>query len=109
MDLSFYISPLSEEIREEGRAQGRAQGRAEGYAESIPIVLGVHGIDITEATRRRITTCGDPEILREWLLRAIRATTAEEVFGEVTPATGDRTVPVRERTVREPPGLGRLR
>jgi len=28
VDLSFYTSPLSEEIRDEGRAQGRIEGQA---------------------------------------------------------------------------------
>ncbi|MEK8142759.1 hypothetical protein NKH18_12640 [Streptomyces sp. M10(2022)] len=48
-DLSFYISPLSEEIREEGRVQGRAEGRAK----NILLVLGVRGVDVTDATRGR--------------------------------------------------------
>ncbi|MEV3931796.1 MULTISPECIES: hypothetical protein [unclassified Streptomyces] len=83
-DLSFYVSPLSEEIREEGRAQGRlegrAQGRLEGRAESILIILGARGIDVTHATREKIITCGDPELRRQWLVRAVHATTAEEIF-----------------------------
>ncbi|MFC5071716.1 hypothetical protein ACFPN0_09010 [Kitasatospora cinereorecta] len=89
-DLSFYTSPLSEEIREEGRAQGRVQGRAQGRAqgriqgraENILIILGVRGIGITDATREKVTTCRDPELLRQWLMRAVLATTAEEIFGE---------------------------
>ncbi|MBM7438570.1 hypothetical protein [Streptomyces sp. HB132] len=77
VDPSFYISPLSEEIREEGRAQGRAQARSE----SILILLGARGIEITDATREKITTCTDSELSRQWLIRAVHATTAEEIFG----------------------------
>lgn len=74
VDLSFYISPLSEEIRDEGRAQSRA--------EDVLLILGVRGIDITDEIREKVTACGDPELLRRWLARAALAATAGEVFGE---------------------------
>ncbi|MER5681224.1 MULTISPECIES: hypothetical protein [Streptomyces] len=77
-DLSFYVSPLSEEIREEGRAEGRA--------ENILIVLGARRIDVARATREKITTCRDPERLRGWLLRSAVVATAEEIFGEDAPS-----------------------
>ncbi|CAM5578664.1 hypothetical protein [Streptomyces atroolivaceus] len=79
-DLSFYISPLSEEIREEGRVQGRA--------ESILLLLGARGIDVPDATREKITACGDPEQLRQWLRAAAHVTSAEEIFREETSASG---------------------
>ncbi|MHC3459278.1 hypothetical protein [Streptomyces flavovirens] len=74
VDLSFYTSPLSEEIRDEGRAQSRA--------EDVLLILGVRGIDITDEIREKVTACGDPELLRQWLARAALAATAGEVFGE---------------------------
>ncbi|HWU09702.1 MAG TPA: hypothetical protein VN520_25545 [Streptomyces sp.] len=80
-DLSFYVSPLSEEIREEGRVQGRAQGRAE----NILLVLGARGIAVSDRAREKITTCRDSELSRQWLVRAAVATTVEEVFGEEGP------------------------
>ncbi|WP_375232012.1 hypothetical protein [Streptomyces sp. NWU339] len=73
VDLSFYKSPLSEEIREEGRAEGEARRAAED-------VLEVRGIDVSEAVRERITGCGDSEIPRHWHRRAVTAPTAEDVF-----------------------------
>lgn len=76
VDLSFYKSPLSEEIREEGRAEGEARRDAEDVLD----VLEARGIDVPEAVRERITGCGDPEILRHWLRRAVTAPTAEDVF-----------------------------
>lgn len=85
-DLSFYISPLSEEIREEGRAQGRAEGRAQGRAEGVLIALGTLGFDVTDAVRERVITCGDPELRRQWLVRAVQGATAEEIFAEEPPA-----------------------
>ncbi|MCX4415195.1 hypothetical protein OOK43_18175 [[Kitasatospora] papulosa] len=72
-DLSFYVSPLSEEIRAEGREEGRA--------ENILIVLGARRIDVAHATREKITTCTDSELSRQWLIRAVHATSAEEIFG----------------------------
>lgn len=78
VDLSFYKSFMSEEIRDEGRAQGRAQGRAE----DILLVLGERGIAVPDRIHRQITDCGDPETLRRWLMRAVTATSAEEIFTE---------------------------
>ncbi|MGW5606912.1 hypothetical protein ACWEWI_12570 [Streptomyces sp. NPDC003753] len=74
VDLSFYKSYISEEIRDEGRAQGRA--------EDILVVLEQRGLDISEDVRRRITDCTDPDVLRRWLIRAVTAGKAEEIFEE---------------------------
>lgn len=71
-DLSFFSSPISEEIREEGRAQSRA--------EDILLVLEQRGLDVPDQVRERITSCGDPETLRRWLRRAVTAPTVEDVF-----------------------------
>ncbi|MEV8332767.1 hypothetical protein OG211_23235 [Streptomyces niveus] len=71
-DLSFYESPLSEEIRSEGRAQGRA--------EAVVLVLGQRGIAVPDESRKRITDCHYPDIQRRWLTRAVTAESLEEVF-----------------------------
>lgn len=76
VDLSFYKSYLSEEIRDEGRAEGAARRAAEDVLD----ILEVRGIDVTDAVRERITGCGDPEILRHWHRRAVTAPTAAEIF-----------------------------
>ncbi|WP_374955439.1 hypothetical protein [Streptomyces sp. Ru72] len=72
VDLSFYKSYISEEIRDEGRAQGRA--------EDILVVLELRGLDVSGDVRRRITDCTDPDVLRRWLIRAVTAPKAEEIF-----------------------------
>ena len=72
VDLSFYKSYISEEIRDEGHAQGRA--------EDILVVLEQRGLDVSEDARRRITDCTDPDALRHWLVRAVTAPKAEEIF-----------------------------
>lgn len=78
VDLSFYTSPLSEEIRDEGRTEGRAAGRAE----DILLVLEQRGIDVPDEARARITGCHDPELLRQWLVRAVTTSSTEEIFTE---------------------------
>lgn len=84
VDLSFYTSPLSEEIRDEGRTEGRTEGRAEGRAEGIArgilLLLEQRDIDVTDENRERITTCEDTDTLYQWLLRAATAVSAEDIF-----------------------------
>ncbi|MFG2561198.1 hypothetical protein [Streptomyces sp. NPDC048496] len=82
VDLSFYKSPLSEEIREEARAEGREEGRAEGIARSILLLLAQAEIDVPDEARERITGCTDLDTLSRWLLRAPTATSAEDVSAE---------------------------
>ncbi len=80
MDLSFYKSGLSEEIREEAGAEARAEGAAQCGAENVLIVLEVRGINVPEAVRERVTGCDDLKILRRWHRRAVTAPTAEDIF-----------------------------
>ncbi|EFF91665.1 conserved hypothetical protein [Streptomyces sp. e14] len=74
VDLSFYKSYLSEEIRDEGRAQGRA--------EDVLLVLEQRGLEISEEVRRRVTECDDLDVLRTWLTRAVTVAKPEDIFGE---------------------------
>jgi hypothetical protein len=78
VDLSFYKSPLAQEIREEGRVEGQTQRAIENVLE----VLEVRGLDIPEAVRQRILGCDDPETLRRWHRRAVIAPSAEEIFAD---------------------------
>ncbi|MER6630595.1 Yae1 family protein [Streptomyces sp. NPDC000987] len=94
VDLSFYKSPLSQEIREEGRVEGRVEGREEGRQEGLVKgetrraardvlqVLEVRGIGIPDAVRERVLRCDDPDTLSRWLGRAVIAPTAEDIFAE---------------------------
>ncbi|MFD6594156.1 hypothetical protein ACFWFH_11855 [Streptomyces coelicoflavus] len=80
VDLSFYKSYISEEIRDEGREQGREQGRAQQGAQDVLLVLEQRGLDVSDDIRTRIAECGDPEVLRHWLARAVTAPAAEDIF-----------------------------
>ncbi|MGW0476998.1 hypothetical protein [Streptomyces coeruleorubidus] len=78
VDLSFYKSYISEEIRDEGRAEGEARRASEDVLE----FLEVRDIDVPEAVRERIVSCDDPETLRRWHRRAVIAPSAEQIFSD---------------------------
>lgn len=78
VDLSFYKSPISEELRDEGRVEGQV----EGVARSILLLLAQNGVDVPDEARARITGCGDLDTLSRWLLRTPAATSVEEIFAE---------------------------
>ncbi|MEW1792518.1 hypothetical protein [Streptomyces niveus] len=72
VDLSFYKSPISEEIRDEGRAQQAAR--------MLFLVLERRDIYVSDEARERITSCDDVGLLEQWHGRAITAASAEEIF-----------------------------
>ncbi len=74
VDLSFYKSPLFEEVR--------AEGEARRAAKDVLAVLAERGIDVPEEAHQRITSCGDLEILHRWLLRAVTAPSTDEIFAD---------------------------
>ncbi|WP_406442666.1 hypothetical protein OHB14_27380 [Streptomyces sp. NBC_01613] len=78
VDLSFYKSYISEEIRDEGREEGRVRTAAE----DVLLVLEARGLDVSDEILERITGCADSDLLRRWFTRAATATTAEEIFTE---------------------------
>ncbi|AOT60486.1 MULTISPECIES: hypothetical protein [Streptomyces] len=72
VDLSFYTSPLSEEIR--------AQGEARRAARDVLTVLKQRGLEVPEVVRERITDTQDLELLHLWLVRAVTASSTDELF-----------------------------
>ncbi|MFI9746714.1 hypothetical protein [Streptomyces sp. NPDC052494] len=74
MDLSFYRSYLSEELRAEGRAQGGA--------DALLMVMRQRDLDVPHDIRDRITSCRDPRTLRRWIARAVIAISTEEIFAD---------------------------
>jgi hypothetical protein len=67
-----------QQAREYGAAQ-RAEGKAEGKAEAIVAILTARGIPLDDARRARITGCSDAATLDRWLVRAISASSVEDV------------------------------
>ncbi|MDQ1036346.1 hypothetical protein QFZ75_002762 [Streptomyces sp. V3I8] len=83
VDLSFYKSWMSEEIRDEGRAEARVQTAAE----DILLVLETRGLDVPDEVRERVTGCDDPALLRRWLTSAVTAPSAEAIFADAGQGT----------------------
>lgn len=74
VDLSFYTSPISQEIRAEG-----ATMRA---AVDVLKVLGARRMDVPEVVRERIVNCDDLDTLGRWLERAVIVPSAEDIFAD---------------------------
>jgi hypothetical protein len=72
VDLSFYKSPISQEIRAEGQALRAAADVLEIFDE--------RRMDVSEGVRERILGCDDLDILRRWLRRAVTVPAAEDIF-----------------------------
>ncbi|MEU6439015.1 hypothetical protein [Streptomyces sp. NPDC047046] len=71
-DLSFFTSPLSEELREEGQVKEAAG--------SVLRVLGLRGFDVSDEVRDRVEECQNLATLHDWLDKAVTATTLADVF-----------------------------
>jgi predicted transposase YdaD len=68
------------EGRAEGETKGRAEGEARGKAEGVLRVLEVRGVATSEAERARILATTDLALLDQWLVRAVTAKDAAEIF-----------------------------
>lgn len=63
-----------------GEAIGEARGEARGEAKSLLRLLALRGVEVPEAVRERITSCGDTVVLERWFDRAMEADSAWELF-----------------------------
>ncbi|MGW4849274.1 hypothetical protein [Nocardia brasiliensis] len=88
MDLDFFRSKTSNDLRAQGEVRGEAKGEARGLikgeakgrAEYIVRTLDQRGIPLSDTDRNRILTCLDFEVLDRWFDRSFSATTVDEVF-----------------------------
>ncbi|OLZ62054.1 hypothetical protein AV521_43050 [Streptomyces sp. IMTB 2501] len=51
-------------------------------AEDVLRILDRNGVEVPDETRERVMSCHDLDLLGVWFDRAIKATTASEVFTE---------------------------
>ena len=72
--------PFVSEMRLQAREEGREEGRAEGLAAAIVKVLERRGIEVDDASRARIASCGDGDTLGVWLDRSVVVASASELF-----------------------------
>jgi hypothetical protein len=61
------------------RLQGREEGRA-ALAKAIFKVFDRRGIEVDKASRTRIESCGDTDVLNAWLDRSFEVATVGELF-----------------------------
>jgi hypothetical protein len=73
-----------EAIRTEGLnagvEQGIEQGIEQGLVEAIVDLLTDRGLTLDEAARARLSVCHDQAQLKQWLRRAVRAKTLDDLF-----------------------------
>ncbi len=54
---------------------------AQGMARAVLHLLDTRGIAVPEETREHVIGCRDVAVLDEWLRRALKAESVEDVFG----------------------------
>jgi hypothetical protein len=64
----------------EGKAEEKVEGAVSQGRAAVLAVVAVRGIELGEAERARIEACVDMAELSAWLMRAVSATSAAEVF-----------------------------
>ncbi len=62
------------------RAEALAEQALAALRASVCQVLETRGIAIADEIRDRILACDEPQTLQQWLLRALSAKAAEDVF-----------------------------
>ena len=65
-----------------GIDEGKKLGIPEGKKQALLQVLAARGLAPSPQVQARIAACTDPATLDRYLLRALSATTAEDLFGE---------------------------
>jgi predicted transposase YdaD len=75
-----FVSQMRLQAREEGLEQGRQEGRAETLVEAIRTIFEQRGIEVDAASRARIESCDDAEVLNVWLRRSVVVAAASELF-----------------------------
>jgi Uma2 family endonuclease len=80
------IRRLTDMVREREAKAEQAETQAEqavaGLRVGILAVLQSRGLSFTDAQREGVEACADPARLQGWLLRALTAATADEVFAD---------------------------
>ncbi|WP_063915458.1 hypothetical protein [Nocardia salmonicida] len=79
-DLSFFRSESAQRLRAQGREEGLEEGVGLGVARSVLTVLTGRGIELSAAQRELLAGTTDLDQLNAWLLQAVTATRAGELF-----------------------------
>jgi hypothetical protein len=73
------MKSVAEELTEKVRVATRVATQAEYLLK----ILAARGIHVSSRARQRILSCQDPDTLDRWLIRAVHATRAAEVFDKL--------------------------
>lgn len=63
-----------------GADEGQRRGEERAAREHIAMILEARGMPVDAATRARIDACGDPALLKRWVVRAATVTSPSELF-----------------------------
>ena len=80
VDLSFFQSETSQQLRREGRDQGVIEGRVQARAECIVDILRRRGVEVSGSDWERILSGKDEKLLDIWFERAFTATSVDELW-----------------------------
>ncbi|MEV6216445.1 hypothetical protein [Nocardia sp. NPDC051833] len=75
-----YRGRIATKYVAKGREEGREEGRAEEAAHAVRTVLTARGLELSVAQRTMLAECTDIDQLNAWLVQAVTATRAEELF-----------------------------
>ena len=77
---SEFMRNVAKEGLAKGHARGLEEGRVEGWRRALRIILDARDIHLSTAQTRQLDRCEDLAVLDDWVQRAARATTADDVF-----------------------------
>lgn len=74
--------PLLGRLQQHAYLMSVEEGQAKGIQSCIRVIMDSRGLAMDAATHARIDACGDLAILQRWVARAVRATSASELFDD---------------------------
>jgi Uma2 family endonuclease len=60
--------------------KGKAEGELRALRDDLLAVFGARELELDEEHRAAVAACSDPALLRRWLVAAVTASTADDVF-----------------------------
>lgn len=82
LEQELLMQPVKYEYKSDFARTYLAKGRVEGEARALLAVLSARGMVIDAPTREFILGCTDPEQLERWIVRAVTASSLDEVLSK---------------------------
>ncbi|HEX9032001.1 MAG TPA: hypothetical protein VF834_09160, partial [Streptosporangiaceae bacterium] len=77
---TVFKDEFIDRIKAEGHAEGHAEGRTAGAGDLVLRILAARGFTIPDPLRDRVRTCDNLAQLETWGIRAVDATTLDDIF-----------------------------